>query len=200
MMNHSKKLRVLALVSTITFFIFLIWSLYFKFGLSSTIAFQHNNLHQFTGYERFMLDFNPFVINPLHPNKVEFLIEVFLNCMVTAPLGVMLNVIDKRPKIWKHLLIVLLFSLFIETTQFCTLIGGFATLDIIMNVLGYLVGFAVYHLIIKRLPERVNVALFSLANALLLAATVCAIITIIDMKNLLIDIFSENHLETIPWK
>ena len=197
---HSQKLKTIVWITTILYFLFLIWVLYLKFGQYSTIAMQHANLHQFTGYERLMIDINPFKLSPMHSDKRQAVIEIILNAFVTFPLGVALNIIDKKPKLWKHLIIVFSFSLIIECLQFVTLIGGFTPSDLIMNTLGCVIGYIIYHVIVKRLPDRVNVTIFTIANAILSASLVYAVITIIDIKELLKEIFSVNHLTTIPWK
>ena len=113
---HSKNLKTIVWVTTILYFLFLIWVLYLKFGQYSTIAMQHANLHQFTGYERLMIDINPFKLSPMHSDKRQAVIEIILNAFVTFPLGVALNIIDKKPKLWKHLIIVFSFSLIIEAS------------------------------------------------------------------------------------
>lgn len=200
MKNNSKALRISACVTTILFSFFLVWALYLKFGQYSVIYSQHINLHQFTGYERLMIDINPFAISPLHGDPNQARLEIILNGIVTIPLGIALNTCFKKPSLWKTLLIGFLFSLAIEITQFCTLIGGFTPSDLIMNTIGCFLGWGIYHIIIKNLPNKINLTLFTLGNAILIGILVYAIITVIDCKDLLVEIFKENHLKTIPWK
>ena len=127
-------------------------------------------------------------------------VEIFLNGFVMAPFGILFNFVDRRPKVWKHLLIVFGISLTFEIVQFCTLIGGFATADLIMNTLGYFIGFALYHLIFKRLPDKFNLVLFTIINLLFVAILVYATITIIEMWDLLKKLLSTNHFEILPLK
>ncbi len=198
--RHSTALRVTVLITTILFWLFLVWGLYFKFGKASTIEFNHFQLHQYSTKERFLLDIIPFEIRASHLNPKMAVVEIFLNGFVMAPFGILFNFVDRRPKVWKHLLIVFGISLTFEIVQFCTLIGGFATADLIMNTLGYFIGFALYHLIFKRLPDKFNLVLFTIVNLLFVAILVYATITIIEMWDLLKKLLSTNHFEILPLK
>ena len=185
---QSKELKVLAVIGSVLFGLFLIWGLWLKFGMEDLVAFNYSRLLELTTKERFMLDIEPFVRKPYHSET--YWLEVVLNGFVLAPFGVAFNVIDKKRRVWLHLLICFLFSLGMETLQFFTMIGGFATSDIIMNTLGYFVGFIAYHLIFRWLPNKLNIGIFVLVIAILCGALVYAVISVINMKDVLVMILS----------
>ncbi|MBO7149327.1 MAG: VanZ family protein [Clostridia bacterium] len=196
--EHSTRLRALVVATIVLFSLVLVWVIYFKFGNAFTIEFNHYQLHQFSTKERFLLDIIPFKISRYHSNSKTAIIEILLNGLVMAPFGILFNIIDKKPKIFKHIIIVFCISLTFEVVQFCTLIGGFNTTDLIMNTLGYFIGLAIYRLIIKNLSERVNMIIFTIANAILVALLVYATITIIEVWDILEKILSTNHFKILP--
>lgn len=198
--NHSTALRITVLISTFLFVLLLVWAIYLKFGRAYSIEFNHYRLHEYSAKERFLLDIIPFEIGDHHTNPKMAVVEIFLNGLVMAPFGVLFNIIDKRPRVLKHLLIVFLISLTFEIVQFCTLIGGFATADLIMNTLGYFIGYGIYHLIFKRLPDKANLIIFAIVNVLFIGILIYAVTTIIVIWDLLVKILTTNHFKLLPLK
>ena len=198
--NHSTALRITVLISTFLFVLLLVWVIYLKFGRAYSIEVNHYRLHEYSAKERFLLDIIPFEIGDHHYNPKMAVVEIFLNGLVMAPFGVLFNIIDKRPRVLKHLLIVFLISLTFEIVQFCTLIGGFATADLIMNTLGYFIGYGIYHLIFKRLPDKANLIIFAIVNVLFIGILIYAVTTIIAIWDLLVKILTTNHFKLLPLK
>lgn len=198
--NHSTALRITVLISTFLFVLLLVWAIYLKFGRAYSIEVNHYRLHEYSAKERFLLDIIPFEIGDHHTNPKMAVVEIFLNGLVMAPFGVLFNIIDKRPRVLKHLLIVFLISLTFEIVQFCTLIGGFATADLIMNTLGYFIGYGIYHLIFKRLPDKANLIIFAIVNVLFIGILIYAVTTIIAIWELLVKILTTNHFKLLPLK
>ena len=181
--EQSKGLKVLAVIGSILFGLVLIWVLWLKFGNADSILFNYGQLLELTAKERFLLDIEPFVRKPYHGEN--YWLEIALNGFVLAPFGVTFNVIDKKRRVWLHVLICFLFSLGIETLQFFTMIGGFATADLIMNTLSYFVGLIMYHLIFRWLLTKVNIVICVLFICVLCVALVFAVASVVEIKDTL---------------
>ena len=181
---NSKTVRNLAIVASVLFAHFLIWALWLKLCRTDLILVNYEKLLTLTDKERFLLDIIPFV---KRKGSTDFFYrEILLNCFVLAPFGVAFNEIDKKKRIWLHLLICFLFSLTIEVLQYFTLIGGFAPADLITNVISYFVGLAIYHLIFRWLSARVKGAIYVVVIAGLVATLICAVVRIVEIQDVLI--------------
>ena len=80
--------------------------------------------------------------------------QIALNILLFVPLGVLLPVKDERfKKLWKTALAGLLFSSFIEITQYITGRGFTETDDVINNTLGAVVGYLIFTFIKNRIRQ-----------------------------------------------
>ncbi len=76
-------------------------------------------------------------------NRSMFL-NIFGNVLLFVPLGAFLCAVPKKTNIFICFLISALFSLFIETLQFCFNLGSFDVDDLILNTAGGLLGYILY--------------------------------------------------------
>lgn len=80
----------------------------------------------------------------------SFIKNIFGNIMLFLPMGYFLPCLfNKSSKVKIYIIINLFFSLFIEITQVIFMLGSFDVDDIILNVLGSVIGFYLFGLIRK---------------------------------------------------
>ncbi len=163
MPNNDVTLRRLAIVCTVQFSLFLVWALWLKFNDMYSITQNYSWLSKMNIAERFRYDLIPFIIRYDHFRQI---LQLFCNGLVFTPFGILLNLIFKKENIWRDLLICFTASLTIELVQLFTVIGAFATADLIMNTLGYLIGYAIYKLVFLKLEIKRRVISFEIACSL----------------------------------
>ena len=74
------------------------------------------------------------------------IIDIIPNVLVFIPFGIVLSLLFNN-KCWISIFIAFLFSAFVELFQLITGIGGFTFIDILLNVLGTLVGYGINKLV-----------------------------------------------------
>lgn len=129
-MSQNNKLRQLESLSKMIlalYLLILLWLLLFKFSFDIIFVIEEHqarslNVIPFTGQLREMID----------------------NLTIFIPFGLLLSVNFKQITFWQKLAIISFFSLTIEIIQFILAIGITDITDVIMNVLGGLVGLVLY--------------------------------------------------------
>ncbi len=174
-MTNRNIERRLALVCLGLFIAFLIWGLYFKFGLVEVVRSNFNPHITLARRLRGAFYFNPLTAD--YP-------DILMNILVFAPFGVLLPIVHGKVKILPQILMCLALSLSIEIVQLFTAIGGFTMPDLACNTLGYLVGLLFYQKIFIRLSDRARIV--SLASANLLVAA-CVTFGYLQLLHLLPD-------------
>ena len=143
----ERVLRREVIYATVLYVFILLWMLIFKFSNAEMLARNYKNLSELNLRERFLWDIVPFYTRQNHTlQRLEFV----ANSLVFAPFGVLLNYLFKKRCIIRDFALCVGFSMAIEVFQLYTLLGGFATADLIMNSLGYFVGLLIYYLIFKK--------------------------------------------------
>ena len=165
----------------------LLWALCFKFGSAAMLARNYVNLSELTLRERFLWDIVPFYTRQ---NHVVQWIEFFANSLAFAPFGVLLNYLFKKRNILRDFALCLGLSLCIEVFQLFTMLGGFATVDLIMNSLGYFLGLVLYYLIFKKRTQKTCVWVCRVFNFILLTLFICSISTIVQNWELIVGIIT----------
>lgn len=129
MLNNDKPTQVNSLSKIVlaVYLLMLLWLVLFKFSFDILFVLEEHqarslNVIPFTGHLREMID----------------------NLIVFIPFGLLLSINFKQITFWQKLAIVSFFSLTIETIQFILAIGVTDITDVIMNVLGGLVGLMLY--------------------------------------------------------
>ena len=171
-MTTNKQNARLARVCLILFVFFLVWGLYFKFGMIDVVRDNFNP--RLTLMRRFRTAFS------FSFRKANFS-DMLLNTLVTAPLGVLLPEVRGRVEpLWQGLTCCL-FSLSIEILQLFTAIGGFAMPDLICNTLGYFVGLLFYRQVFLRLSGHTRTVLLAGANAVVSACVTFAALQMLHL-------------------
>ena len=184
--EHMLRREVIAATS---FYVFiLIWVLCLKFCNTQMLTQNYINLSELTLRERFLWDIVPFYTRQNH--TVQW-IEFFANSLVFVPFGILLNYLFAKKNILRDFALCVGLSLSIEVFQLFTLLGGFATVDLIMNTFGYLVGLGLYYLIFKKRSLKTCIWICRVANFIFMILFICALVTTIENKELIVDILTK---------
>ena len=185
---HERALRREAWVATGLYIFILLWVLCLKFCNVQMLMQNYINLSELTIRERFLWDIVPFYTRQNH--TVQWL-EFFANSIVFAPFGVLLNYLFKKRNILRDFALCLALSLSIEVFQLFTLLGGFATVDLIMNSLGYFVGLGIYYLIFKKRTMKICIWTCRVANFVFLVLFIYAFGTTLQNGELILAILKK---------
>ena len=163
-----------AIIATVMFSLLLPWMLLFKFNKVYLMRRGYLSFLALSLKERFMLDLIPFRFTEDYVNQI---LVIILNCAIFAPFGVAFNTLFKKKSIKRDLLICFLISLGVELTQLFTLLGGFATIDLITNTISYFIGYLIYKLVFARLSLKWHVRIYRLSILLLIPLVSVAAVT-----------------------
>lgn len=184
----ERVLRREVIYATVLYVFILLWMLIFKFSNAEMLARNYKNLSELNLRERFLWDIVPFYTRQNHTlQRLEFV----ANSLVFAPFGVLLNYLFKKRCIIRDFALCVGFSMAIEVFQLYTLLGGFATADLIMNSLGYFVGLLIYYLIFKKRTVKTCIWTCRIANAIFLPLFIYALVTTLQNGELILSILTK---------
>lgn len=184
----ERVLRREVIYATVLYVFILLWMLIFKFSNAEMLARNYKNLSELNLRERFLWDIVPFYTRQNHTlQRLEFV----ANSLVFAPFGVLLNYLFKKRCIIRDFALCVGFSMAIEVFQLYTLLGGFATADLIMNSLGYFVGLLIYYLIFKKRTVKTCIWTCRIANAIFLPLFIWALVTTLQNGELILSILTK---------
>ena len=176
----NKTLRRIIIYTTAVYIWLLLWALWLKFNDNHSITLNYLWLSEMTLWERFNYDLIPFQVRWDHFRQT---MQFFFNAVAFAPFGVLLPLMFKKKSVLRDVAICFSVSLCFELLQLFSIIGAFATADLIMNTLGYFIGLGVYYLIFKRLSAKQNIVFFSLVDVAITALAIFAIVrTVINIE------------------
>ena len=183
----NRALRREAWIATSLYIFILLWVLCLKFCNAQMLTQNYINLSELTLRERFLWDIVPFYTRQNH--TVQWL-EFFANSLVFAPFGVLLNYMFAKRNILRDFALCVGLSLSIEIFQLFTLLGGFATVDLIMNSVGYFVGLFIYYLIFKKRSTKTCIWVCRVANFIFLPTFIYALVTALLNGELIVAILT----------
>ena len=184
-MTLNYDLKKIINITVVLYMLFLIWALLFKLNDMGQIRISYYLLKSMTPKERFLYDIVPFEFT--YPVRLQQFV-VLLNAFIFAPFGLILPIKDNKIKIFKHLLICFLISLSFEIIQFFTMIGCFATDDLITNTFGYLIGLLGFKTIFVKLSDKMKFKLVYIFNIILIGLVIFGFVMTIINLNVYIDI------------
>jgi len=184
----ERALRREVIYATVFYTFILFWIVCLKFGNAEMLARNYKNLSELTLEERFLWDIVPFYTRQNH--TVQWL-EFFANSLVFAPFGVLLNYMFAKRNILRDFALCVGLSLCIELFQLFTLLGGFATADLIMNGLGYFLGLIIYYLIFKNRSLKTCIWICRVANFIFFVLLFYAVGTTLQVWELIVSIFTK---------
>ena len=186
---REDRIKVLAVIASIQFSLILVWMLWLKFGEEFYILRTYNAFSHYTLKERFLFELVPF-IHTFDHDTFKRILNIALNTIVFAPFGVLFNLTFEKKSVVRDMFICLCFSIAIELTQLFTIIGSFATEDLITNPVGYLFGLAFFKLFFAMLRPRYQQRLLSVCNVCLAALLVIAVVRTVNCFDLIRDILA----------
>lgn len=163
--NSKNLFNVLIKTALIIYILVLIFSIMIKSIMVEDLVVSFNYLSTFTMKERFIRG-----IKLIEFYKIEYELGVItrtiildlLNCIVFVPFGIFITHLFKENRIMKVILVTFCFSLFIEMFQLVFIIGAFMLNDLILNILGGLIGSILYLIITKNKKYKVYNILVSI--------------------------------------
>lgn len=182
MKDYKKGIKILSISAIILYLMFLVWGLFFKFGDIDYTRKCSYGLSLLTDKERFLYDIIPFDFGNTEQKLIHFTLNI-LNMFVFVPLAIMLIFRSGKINFIKHTIFCFLVSLVLEVTQFFTLIGGFASDDLLMNTMGYFVGALIYHVLLRRLSDKINFYILLVFNIVLIPTVIYSFFNIIPIFN-----------------
>ena len=180
MEQYSKRLKIVSTVAIVLYLLFFVWALYFKFSDINEVKYVSSHTGLMTLKERFLFDIIPFDFRNTKQKWLHFILNI-LNMIVFAPLGVALCIRSKEIKWKRHALFCFLVSLTFELVQLFTVIGGFASDDLLMNTLGYFLGALIYYLIFRKLSDKFNFYLILVCDVILSLLLIFGVITLVPI-------------------
>lgn len=174
LVEDARPLRSNVFLATVFWMIFLLWVTCLKFNNVEMLTANYRNLSELNLGERFMYDIVPF---RTRQNHIQQWVEFFANSFLFAPFGILLNYVFAKRNVLRDVVLCFLFSLSIEVFQLYTMLGGFATVDLIMNTAGYFLGLVCYYLIFKGRTLRTCTWICFIFNILLFPVIVYIIFT-----------------------
>lgn len=152
-LKNKNIFNVLMKIALIIYVLVLIFAIMIKSIMVEDLVVNFNYLSAFTLKERFIRG-----IKLIEFYKIEYELGIItktiildlLNCIVFIPFGIFLSHTIKKNKLLKTLLITFFFSLIIEIFQLYFIIGSFMVNDLIVNVIGGIIGCLLYLVIIKK--------------------------------------------------
>lgn len=111
-----------------------------------------------------------------------------LNMIVFVPLGILLTHFFNKNRVFKSTIVVFLIALFIELFQLTTIIGAFMLNDLIINVIGGLIGASIYVIVIKSKNYKVYNILLLIFSFIILAILMYLLIIFFKHIDVYIDI------------
>ncbi len=183
--EHALRREVI--FATVLYLFILIWVLCLEFGDAEMLANNYKNLLELNLRERFLYDI---VLFHTRQNHTLQRLEFVANSIVFAPFGVLLNYMFAKRNTLRDFFLCLGLSLCIEVFQLFTLLGGFATVDLIMNGLGCFLGLAIYYLIFKKRTVKTCIWTCRVANFIFLPLFIYAFVTALQNRELIVAIFT----------
>ncbi|KOR24702.1 VanZ family protein [Clostridium sp. L74] len=126
-------MKKLGKILLLVYGLLLIWILLFKFSISPSAVISR----AFDGASYRHINLIPLMESGGRK-------EVLLNFIIFIPLGVVAQLVGKKNSIIKNMIYILIFSLFIEVSQYILAVGATDITDLLTNTLGGILGILFY--------------------------------------------------------
>ncbi len=196
--KNEKTLNHLSKIIFIIYIGLLVWVVMFKCNLIDSIYRAYAFMSEQTLKERFLRFIVPFkdYTEAFFQNQIKTLVkDDILNVVIFIPMGLYLSYFFKESKLVKALLITLAISIFFEVFQLLSLLGSFATKDLITNLVGCAIGCLLFLLIYKKENGKTKIMVLNVIStaAILIFAPVLVygiVNTVINFK-IYLDVFAK---------
>lgn len=150
---NEKILKIFSIVLFICYLILLIWIVVFKCNYNTSMLktygyFSQMNIEQ--RFKFFLVPFNDYFIEPFTQTRMNTFQDDMLNIAIFIPLGLYLSYFIKNKKFLKTIGFTFALSATFEVFQLFSLVGAFASKDLITNLLGAILGYLIFRLIYKK--------------------------------------------------
>ncbi|MBD8047503.1 MAG: VanZ family protein [Clostridium argentinense] len=153
------------------YFIVLIWILLFKFSVSLNDILNR----AFSGEQLQHINLIPFGAS----GGVK---EIVYNIIIFVPLGILIEIVNKKSSMIRNVIYILLFSLFIEVSQSILAVGATDITDLLTNTLGGILGILIYTSLRKVFnSEKLDVVLIVIGIVILVLTTVLLLFLVFVM-------------------
>lgn len=187
--NTARSEKLLRILSAFIFFfycIILIWVVFFKCNIYLSVTNGYFEFKTLTTEERFLYFIVPF--EDYFTDNIDFNLMKWkdgaLNLLLFIPFGLYLSFFVKNKKFLKTMSISLVTIITIEIIQLYTLLGSLQTEDLIINLVGTLLGYLLYKLIYKKNNGIVRLTILNILSIIaLIASAIVGIYAIINTAN-----------------
>lgn len=158
--DSLRLLKLLSKIVFISYLLLLIWIVVFKCNLIFSLTQGYEYMKTLTISERivmYLIPFEDYINSPIYSPLSTKLSDGFLNILIFIPLGLYLAFFIENKKFAKIIFISFGLSIIFEIFQLFSLIGSFQTEDLILNVLGSIIGFLFYKLLFKNQALRLKI-------------------------------------------
>ena len=157
----KRKSNYLATILFLIYLALLIWIILFK------LQFSISNLDKMRS-----VNFIPFYYDK-EIGAVFHLTEILENVLIFVPMGIYLQMLMPKVKLYAKIMMIAGTSFLLETTQYALAIGRSDITDVLTNTIGGLLGLIVYLMVARLIGNRAKAnRLFSILAGIVSAAVI----------------------------
>ena len=194
-MKDKKTFSILMKISLVLFVLVLVFAIMLKAIMPKDLIANYQFLSSMNVSERLIRGLKIFEFYQIEAEIGELskaIILDFFNMIVFIPFGILLAHCFKKNKILKTLLVSFVFIVLIELFQLYSIIGAFMINDLLINILGSLIGCFIYVLVIKKEKYNVYNVLLLIFIILCIASLIYLLVNFINNIDVYINIFTGN--------
>jgi glycopeptide antibiotics resistance protein len=194
-MKDKKAFNLLMNISLVLFVLVLIFAIVLKAIMPQDLIANYQFLSSMSVNERLMRGLKIIEFYQIEAQIGELtkaIILDVLNVIVFIPFGILIAHLFKTKRILKSLIITFIFVFIVEIFQLYTIIGAFMLNDILINLLGGLIGCIIYILVIKKEKYKVYNVLLLIFISLCMVALIYLLVNFINNIEVYINIFTDN--------
>ena len=194
-MKDKKAFNLLMKTSLVLFVLVLVFTVMLKAIMPKDLIANYQFLSSMNVNERLIRGLKIFEFYQIEAEIGELtkaIILDILNMIIFIPFGILLAHCFKKNKILKTLFVSFVFIVLIELFQLYSIIGAFMLNDLLINILGSLIGCIIYMLVIKKEKYNVYNVLLLIFIVLCIASLIYLLVNFINNIEIYINIFAGN--------
>lgn len=194
-MKDKKTFNILMKISLVLYVLVLVFAIMLKAPMQKDLIANYQFLSSMNVNERLIRGLKIFEFYQIEAEIGELtkaIILDILNMIIFIPFGILLAHCFKKNKILKTLLVSFVFIVLIELFQLYSIIGAFMLNDLLINILGGLIGCFIYILVIKKEKYNVYNVLLLIFIVLCIASLIYLSVNFINNIDVYINIFAGN--------
>lgn len=194
-MKDKKTFNILMKISLGLYVLVLVFAIMLKTIMPKDLIANYQFLSSMNVNERLIRGLKIFEFYQIEAEIGELtkaIILDILNMIIFIPFGILLAHCFKKNKILKTLFVSFVFIVLIELFQLYSIIGAFMLNDLLINILGSLIGCIIYMLVIKKEKYNVYNVLLLIFIVLCIASIIYLLVNFINNMEIYINIFTGN--------